>query len=180
MGVVVHGLCYTVEFSVVFLTFILSFDFLFQFYEGHLLVEAPNILSTAEQGIQVLYFINRRQERDSRLDYNFHIFYNRFLISHQLLFYYCRYLRPASFRYLDLIVSTSHHRFLYSNILGIPYGDFFMEYLITIQLIISCILSGKASCRKIQKTTLRATTGYYFIYFLDSCSIQFYRHTIMQ
>ena len=40
MGVVVHGLCYTVEFSVVFLTFILSFDFLFQFYEGHLLVEA--------------------------------------------------------------------------------------------------------------------------------------------
>ena len=142
MGVVVHGLCYTVEFSVVFLTFILSFDFLFQFYEGHLLVEAPNIL--AEQGIQVLYFttINRRQERDSRLDYNFHIFYNRFLISHQLLFYYCRYLRPASFRYLDLIVSTSHHRFLYSNILGIPYGDFFMEYLITIQLIISCILSG--------------------------------------
>ena len=40
MGVVVHGLCYTVEFSVVFLTFILSFDFLFQFYEGNLLVEA--------------------------------------------------------------------------------------------------------------------------------------------
>ena len=42
MGVVIHGLCYTVEFSVVFLTFILSFDFLFQFYEGHLLVEALN------------------------------------------------------------------------------------------------------------------------------------------
>ena len=40
MGVVVHGLCYTVEFSVVFLTFILGFDFLIQFYEGHLLVEA--------------------------------------------------------------------------------------------------------------------------------------------
>ena len=40
MLVVVHGLCYTVEFSVVFLTFILSFDFLFQFYEGNLLVEA--------------------------------------------------------------------------------------------------------------------------------------------
>ena len=38
--VVVHGLCYTVEFSVVFVTFILSFDFLFQFYEGNLLVEA--------------------------------------------------------------------------------------------------------------------------------------------
>ena len=40
--VVVHGLCYTVEFSVVFLTFILGFDFLIQFYEGHLLVEANN------------------------------------------------------------------------------------------------------------------------------------------
>ena len=38
--VVGHGLCYTVEFSVVFVTFILCFDFLFQFYEGNLLVEA--------------------------------------------------------------------------------------------------------------------------------------------
>ena len=38
--VVVHGLCYTVEFSVVLVSLILSFDFLFQFYEGNLLVEA--------------------------------------------------------------------------------------------------------------------------------------------
>ena len=35
MMLLFHGLCYSVEFSVVALTFILSFDFLFQFYESN-------------------------------------------------------------------------------------------------------------------------------------------------
>ena len=55
MGVVVHGLCYTVEFSVVFLTFILGFDFLIQFYEGHLLVEALNNNIFYKNLIQLLF-----------------------------------------------------------------------------------------------------------------------------
>ena len=36
MMIYLHGLSYSVEFSVVFLTFILSFDFLFHFLEGNL------------------------------------------------------------------------------------------------------------------------------------------------
>ena len=37
MMIYLHGLSYSVEFSVVFLTFILGFDFLFHLLEGNLL-----------------------------------------------------------------------------------------------------------------------------------------------
>ena len=48
-----HGLSYSLEFSVVFLTFILTFDILYQFLEGNLSFNSLNYMLTKSSSTTV-------------------------------------------------------------------------------------------------------------------------------